>query len=204
MMERMIYFLNDYNDLFSDNCVRDYLVERLKEIQQLRNGYFHKENLSDMDIVKKAREDAFIIYLLLFGSMNTTEKIKKLMGIPSEIIHFELLCDYVSCNCHMSYYFENNGEMVLAIGQQDDGVIYSRDGKATYTGVYFNIITGKSCEDKVLSLEEIANNPKQKIKFDANSVPETIYKGSFIPDKDGILVSGPIKKIWDKGRFLLY
>lgn len=70
MMERMINFLSDYNDLFDNTNARDYLIERLRDAQQLRNGYFHKDNLSEMEKVEKARDDAYVIFFVLFGSMN--------------------------------------------------------------------------------------------------------------------------------------
>ena len=128
MQERMIHFLEDYDDLFFDVLVRPCLIEYLKDAQQLRNGYFHKDNLSDPNIVIKARNDAFVISFLLLGSMCISEEGKKILGIPTDNNHYEDLCDYINNHQHQTYYYEDNNVMVVAVGQPDNKVLYDDNG----------------------------------------------------------------------------
>lgn len=202
MLERMINFVKDYDDMFNDVSTRDYLVERLHDAQQLRNGYFHKDNLSETEKVKKARDDAFVIYLLLFGSITASSQAKAILGIPEDDIQFDMLSEYVHCNSAMTYYFEEDGQMVVALGQNDEGVTYSRDGIATYTGIYMNKLVGMPAEKEVITLKEAHDIKKERISFDKSTVPAKIYKGTFVTCKEGILISGPKTLIWDNGIFI--
>ena len=203
MMERMITFIKEYEDLFKDNDIRDYLVERLQDAQQLRNGYFHKDNLSDMAKVIKARDDAYVIYMLLLGTMRIDELGKEIIGIPLTDVNFEMLCDHINYYCRMAYYYENeNKELVFVIGQPDKNIIYDEHGNATYSGVYFNRLIDFPVINPVLSLGEVAAYKQEKIHFDDTNIPSKIFQGTFYTCKEGIYVTGPKTLIWDKGIFL--
>ncbi len=201
MMERLINFLTDYDDLFVQVDVRDYLVERLRDAQQLRNGYFHKDNLSDEQVVDKAREDAYVIALLLFGSMNVSEAGKRVLAIPEDNIHFEMLCEHIHYNCRMSYYYGDD-KLVLGLGQSDSEVEFSDEGIAQFSGIYFNEFTDCGEDKTELLLTEISTLQKEKVCFNSKTVPKKIYQGTFIAGPNGFILGGPKQLIWNDGVFL--
>lgn len=201
MIKRMINFLNDYDDLFNDITLRSYLVERLHNAQQLRNGYFHKDNLSEMEIVIKARDDAFVIFMLLFGSMKISNEGKQILGIPIGEVQFDMLSDYINYHCHMSYYYGDENCLTTAIGQADNKVEYDENGKASFTGIYFNRLVNFPSDKKILSLQDMCTIQKEKVHFDSETVPVKIYKGTFTTCAEGINISGPQKLIWENGKF---
>lgn len=200
MFERMINFIKEYEDLFIDISIRDYLVERLKDAQQLRNGYFHKDNLSEEDKVKKARDDAFIIYFILLGSMRSSEQINDIMGIPGNEVQFDMLCEYIDCNSKLSYYFEMNGIDTVALGLNDENVAYSKDGKPKYSGIYMNKLN-IPVETEIIRVKESKSISRERLYFDKDNVPKRIYIGKFEMCKEGIRIAGTKKLIWDNGLF---
>lgn len=201
MMERLINFLTDYDDLFVQVDVRDYLVERLRDAQQLRNGYFHKDNLSDKQVVDKAREDAYVIALLLFGSMNVSEAGKRVLAIPEDNIHFEMLCEHIHYNCRMAYYYGDD-KLVLGLGQTDSEVEFTDEGIARFSGIYFNEFTNCGEDKKELLLTELSVLQKEKVCFKSKTVPKKIYQGTFIAGPNGFILGGPKQLIWNDGVFL--
>lgn len=200
MLERLITFLCDYDDLFEIVEIRDYLVKRLRDAQQLRNGFFHKDNLSDKEVLKMIREDAYVISLLLFGAMNVSEDGKKVLAIPSEDIHFEMLCEHIHYNCNNVYYFGDD-ELSCGVGQPDLEVEYGDGGETKFSGVHFNRLIGYGKEKTTLTLTEIRSAQKETVSYNALNIPNKIYQGTLIPKSEGVDLGGPKRLIWKDGIY---
>ena len=76
------YFLNDWanKDLFenafgnSTTFVMGYINEIISHWRELRrNGYFHKDNLNDLNKIDLIRNETFFIYMLILGSLEISE-----------------------------------------------------------------------------------------------------------------------------------
>ena len=202
MLQRLINFMEDNDDIYNVVNVKPYLIERLKEVKELRNGYFHKDNLSEREIVDKARESAFVIFMLLLGSVKAEEEGKSILGIQSNHNEFEKLCDFTNCNNLMAYYYEVAGTTKFAIGHRDEDIMISDDGKASYSGVYFNEFKSLSEDTRFLRITEIGSLEKNIVKFNEDIIPKRIYKKEMTPCKTGFEITGSKELIWDDGKFL--
>lgn len=76
------YFLNDWGnkDLFenafgnSTTYVMGYINEIISNWRKLRrNGYFHKDNLNDINKIELIRNETFFIYMLIIGSLELSD-----------------------------------------------------------------------------------------------------------------------------------
>jgi len=77
----LIHFISNENtisvidDLYLDNLANkqsfiNYLNEQLKKWKKnYRNGYFHKDNLKDLNRVKEIRDETIYLYFLILGSL---------------------------------------------------------------------------------------------------------------------------------------
>lgn len=45
-----------------DDTTYQYIKNKLYDIKELRNGYFHKDNMEEWDIVEEARDNAYILF----------------------------------------------------------------------------------------------------------------------------------------------
>ncbi len=202
MLQRLINFMEDNDDIYNIVDVKPYLIERLNEVPDLRNGYFHKDNLSEREIVDKARESAFVIFMLLLGSVKVGEEGKSILGIKSNHNEFEMLCAYTNCNNLMAYYYEVDNTMKVAIGHRDENIIFFDDGTASYSGVYFNEFKFLSEDTNALGFTEVGGLEKSIVKFNEDNIPKKIFKRDMKYCKTGLEITGSKELIWDDGKFL--
>lgn len=69
MLGKMHKFLKNNKDLFDEQneALQNYYLERLNDwIAKCRNGYFHKDNISDPKVLSKIRNETLSLYLLTF------------------------------------------------------------------------------------------------------------------------------------------
>lgn len=77
-------FLNQYHDLFD---VNNYVIRKIRDVIRAwkndeRNGYFHKENLDDVDKVATIRKNTIFIYYLVLGGIDLEADTINLLGYP--------------------------------------------------------------------------------------------------------------------------
>ena len=100
--------LGDYATFYKNNefamlrndvhwSTRKYTIESIYAYAKLRNGYFHKDNIRDITIIKNIRTATFILFFLLLGCSNLSSASLKQLGTPdaSEFDDFTKLCEYV-------------------------------------------------------------------------------------------------------------
>lgn len=108
--------LGDYATFFKNNefsmlrndvhwSTRKYTIESIYAYAKLRNGYFHKDNIHDINVIKNIRTATFILAFLLLGCSNLTTADLAQLGIPDESDYddFSKLCEYV--DFHLSDMF---------------------------------------------------------------------------------------------------
>lgn len=203
MLERMISFISDFDDLFTDISAKNTLLDLLRSIKPLRNGFFHKDNLHDISIVEEARKSTFLIFYLLLGSMRTTANCYEILGIPENEDHFQMLCGYVDQHVRSAYYLDyGDGKLSVTIGQNDKKVQYDQAGNAVYSGVYFNLLIDFPISEKILTIASIGTMAKEKLCFNSKSVPHRIYKGTLVPCAEGFDLAESQTLIWENGVFM--
>lgn len=144
------------NDLSikSRSSIKDYLGN----IKELRNGYFHKDNMGEWEKVEESRNLAYVTCFLILGAFITTENEKKLLQIPQTGKHngFYQLCDYFNNQEHLNnrelYYIhfeDKDTELLLPL---PDPYKKTDDlGHTVYSGLYFKGRQGTICytEDSI-------------------------------------------------------
>lgn len=208
MLEALIGFIKNNRDIFIPNTGNHLIkvfIDFLYAQKQIRNGYFHKENLEQWSVVEEARNKAFIIFAMALGIINfPMNKLEKL-GIPTSNDQFELLCDYINYNASSVYYVSEDGKnLYTSVGRLDNKLTYDEWGVASFSGVHFNKFVGFSTEKASMSIQMAISIDKQKIAYGRENVPAKIYKGTMMQSdmEVGMTFSGPEKLIWSDGEFL--
>lgn len=212
MLNSMIGFLNYYkqDDLYRPGITpetKKYIIKTLRNAKNLRNGYFHKDNLDDWDVVKEARKKAYLVYFFMLGAFEYSEDDKISFDIPSyKEEHFFNLCDYIHYHKKVIYFTSDEGKKVVASTHPCDDVKYDKYGNAEYSGVYLTTYPDIEQERIILS----KNLPKSGIKmniekviFDIENIPSEIYEGEIKPCPEGLMFTGPERLIWKDGFFTI-
>ncbi len=156
-LNKLIGFLRWYknNDLLrsdlsieSRNRIKDYLGN----IKELRNGYFHKDNMTEWEKVEESRNLAYVTCFLILGAFVTTENEKKQLQIPQAGKHngFYQLCDYFNNQEHLnnreaySIHFEDK-DTELLLPLPDPYRKIDNLGHVLYSGLYFEGSQGRVC-----------------------------------------------------------
>ena len=73
---------------------RKYVCETIFEYGDLRNGYFHKDNIHDWKKIDTIRDATFSIIFLLLGSHSLSEQNSSKLGMPqrNEYSDYAKLC----------------------------------------------------------------------------------------------------------------
>ncbi len=156
-LNKLIGFLRWHNNddlLRNDLSVesRDSIKDYLGNIKELRNGYFHKDNMTEWKEVEESRNLAYVTLFLLLGAFITNEKEKSNLQIPQVGKHngFYQLCDYINAQEHLNnqelYYIhfeEKNTELLLPLPDPYKKV--DDFGHVVYSGLYLKGKQGTVC-----------------------------------------------------------
>lgn len=96
----MAIFFRDNIDTFRDELTpqaKNYIKELIFEFKNTRNGYFHKDNIHDWNIIEKIRIDTFCLTFLILGGQKLTSQNLKELGVPEpeEFSDFTKLCEFI-------------------------------------------------------------------------------------------------------------
>ena len=192
-----------------DDTTYQYIKNKLYEIKELRNGYFHKDNMEEWDIVEEARDNAYIMFYLFLGAYRINDT-AGIIGIPdtNSSNDYYRLCEYVNYHDTIVYY--------LDYGQADDktggyfagtdtGISFNEFGDAEYSGVYFRKIPGiemKKCEVTIEQVMGGGMRPEEAAKYNTEDLPNTIKIGTINMTLNGMEFSGPDRELYVDGRFI--
>lgn len=131
---------------------RDSIKDYLGNIKELRNGYFHKDNMTEWKNVEESRNLAFVTCFLILGAFITTDNEKSQLQIPQGGKHngFYQLCEYLSNQELLkneefyNIHFEDKDTESLVL-LPDPYKKYDDFGHVIYSGLYFHGEHGKVC-----------------------------------------------------------
>ena len=189
----MAIFYRDNLDMFRNDLTwrtRKYILETIFEYKDMRNGYFHKDNIHDWHKIEAIRNSTFELLFLLLGAKAITEDNRDSLGFSTEIqSDYYKLCEYVHYHHGELFYLDcgkENEELVF--GYYDTQSKVTKDKYIGYTGVYF---------------KELGRDGRI-VMFHKDKLPSRISLGKFVlgfSDKIDIMPM-KVKIIFEDGKFV--
>ena len=174
------------------------IINVLNGISGLRNGYFHKDNLDNWDVVTKARNTSLLVFYLVLGAYTMTEEDKIALGLicRKERDDFYKLCEYINNKAEEAPYLsfsifyldERQSEDEIVFPYRDNNVEHDEYGELIYSGACFRMLEN----NKIL-------------KISKENAPKEIWEGSLSISKSVPLkfnISGRQKLIYKDGKFI--
>lgn len=212
-MDSLITFINDYHDLFRseiNNNTRNHVIKVLNKARKLRNGYFHKDNMSEWKIVEESRAITYLAIYYLLSSLNIGEKQKKVFKLPlSPTLDAYKLCNYINIIKRTSVitfvYYIGYGEELKFIStpSANDSKFIDEYGNTRFSKLYVNKLKYIDVNAKVIDLKSLILNENNfiKIQLDVDDSKLIIYEGVIEYCERGMKLSGPQKLIYKNNRF---
>ena len=195
------YYNSAHNDYEVINLKVDELsthIGLLTTATGLRNGYFHKENLSDWSKVEEDRTLTLLAFYLLLGAYNFGGEAISFFGFvaPVEKSEREKLFEYAHKKAFSSngleipvvYFEEHKEKWEFFLLLPDDYIEYDQFGEPHYSGMYFRSL------DKTRRPGKIGNG----------EFPQEISEGRLIISRNvpiSFTATGPEQVIFQDGRF---
>ncbi len=179
------------------------IIEKAKED---RNGYFHKDNISDWNKIEETRVLTYLILMLLLGAYEFSDQDREVIGIPrdNEKTEFYRLCEYVHYNSDQLFYISDGDNLIPVFAAADDSITFNEYGDPVYSGIYFRKVFGVGSEREVINLLDMKNkriSTSEAESYKENSLPNKIFSGSMTPCEAGMLFSGPKLLIYENGKY---
>ncbi len=176
------------NDLTMN--ARKFVVEAIYNYSKLRNGFFHKDNIKQIQRIEEIREQTLYMCFLLLGSFELSERSTNILGYPQDIYSdYYRLCEYVNYHAGNIFVLDFDGEEEQ-YGSAFPDLYLKTDGEAlvAYSGVYFKELRqGGSI-----------------FKFSENNLPKTIYLAKFEFERTELIKAKPVKdkKIFENNKYV--
>lgn len=211
MLNSMIGFLSfeKNSDLFRteiSEATQKAILNELANIKELRNGYFHKDILSEWSVVEEARKDIYLVFYLILGSYSYSVSDKASLSIPEkkEKSDYQKLCEYINYHQNVIYYFGDDEKLdSMGVGQYDNNTMVDEYGDAIYSGAYFCIYVNFSFTNTMILLSDVSTIKKELVKYESDNMPARIYVGEIAPCAEGMKLSGPERLVFKDGVFVL-
>lgn len=205
MLDSLITFINDYPDIF-DNSINietiNHITALLDRVKKLRNGYFHKDNMTNWDIVVKSREVTYLSFYYLLGALNIEKKQMDALNIPnSKLSNFTKICEYIHYNKSHIFRIKTNEEYYLAAPATDNLRQINENNEPIYSGAYMTKYLNIPTDTQELTLEMISLIKKDKIKLNLDDSSLTIDVCTFTPFENGLRLTMPYKNIYKKLKY---
>ena len=189
----MTVFYRDNLDMLRSDLTwrtRKYILETIFEFKDLRNGYFHKDNIHDWVKIEAIRNSTFKLLFLLMGATALTEDNKDTLGFQRVIVSdYYKLCEYVHYHHGELFYLDFGSEQEdMAFGYYDAYSKVLNDRYVGYTGVYF---------------KEYGRGGRV-VRFLEDKLPSKISLGKFFfgySDKNDI-TPVKVRTIYENGKFV--
>ena len=186
-----VFVRNNAQFLFRNDLVwksKKFVREAIFKYADLRNGYFHKDNIHAPEMIEEIRNVSFYMFFLLLGTYNLSDDNLTSLGLPQIVQNdYYRLCEYVDYHSDLLFILDlGYGEEQYAIACAD---LYTKiiDNKyVQYSGVYFKEIQGRT------------------FRFTEGYLPKEIYLGKFEFERTELISAKPVKvkKIFENGRFV--
>jgi hypothetical protein len=190
----MANFYKDNLDILNDDLswrTRKYIRETIFDYKNLRNGYFHKDNIHNWDKVEKIRIASFSMIFLLLGAQKLTDDDLTQLGMPNtdEFSDYSRLCEYVN--------FHSENLFFLNLGGKEDALVFG------CCDMYSKVVDNKYIKYSGVYFREIGKDGRT-VLFREKDLPKDIYLGKFVFDQTEMIDVKPVKvkKIFENGKYI--
>ena len=180
------YFLRVNRHIFIDESLSDIIADMVSCFRiECRNGYFHRHNLQDWEIVEITRNNALYLYYLLLGGCVIPESQMYQLGMCN-VDEFDELCkkirEFRRYRSGFVFEYENRKTIKVIYDTLNNVMEFSTEGREHYQSLLFYEVDDFS----VLSYEklEMGISEGQMVYLTRDSLPKKIY-GYY---KDGELI----------------
>lgn len=205
MLDSLITFINDYPDMFMSNIDKvtlEHITFLLNKAKKIRNGYFHKDNMTNWDVVVESRKVTYLTIYYLLGSINIDEKQINALNIPTlEVSNFTKICDFIHYSTSYIYRIKTNKEYYLAAASTDNSRQIDDNNEPVYSGLFVNKYLTIPVETNEITLDMCTKNKLEKIKLDLNDPTLTIEVCKFTPFEKGFQLIKPYKTIYKNLKY---
>lgn len=169
----------------------------INSIKEQRNGFFHKDNITDWEKIENDRILAFTAFFILLSIFNFSPT-STLMPSNDSKNDYESICEHFD-NLARNFdqleipiiYINTNERYDFYFVDQDENRKFAEDGSISYSSVYIHQL-----KEKGTLKMRISSNEMKKL---------TIYQGRLIVSKDipiSIKPTGPEKIVVKEGKFV--
>lgn len=167
---------------------KKFVREAIFKYADLRNGYFHKDNIHQPERIEEIRDVSFYMFFLLLGAYDLSEDSLVNLGL-SQIVQndYYRLCEYVDYHSGMLFVLDlGYGEDQYGIARADLFTKVVENRYVQYSGVYFKEIQGRT------------------FRFTEGNLPKEIYLGKFEFERSELVSAEPVKvkKIFENGKYV--
>lgn len=167
---------------------KKFVREAIFKYADLRNGYFHKDNIHQPERIEEIRDTSFYMFFLLLGAFELAEENLIDLGLPEQIQDdYYRLCEYIDYHSGMLFVLDlGYGEDQYGIACADLFTKIIENKYVKYSGVYFKEIKGRT------------------FRFDKENLPREIYLGRFEFERMEFVAAEPVKvrKIFENGKYV--
>ncbi|MBO4869424.1 MAG: kinase [Clostridia bacterium] len=171
------YFLRNNKSIFVDETCSEIIAAMVGCFRdEYRNGYFHRHNLKNWDIVEKTRSNAIYLYYVLLGGSIIPDDKKTELGIRNED-EFDKLCmrihDFNHYSVRFVFEYTDGKKEKMFYDFINNTVQTTPDGMEHYESLLFYKVKDFSTE----TIDKLNYNIKedQKVFLSRNNLPERIY-----------------------------
>lgn len=193
---------------YIDTDTYEKIVKMFCSITELRNGFFHKDNITVPELVEKARDTAYSFFFLMLGAYKFSERERNDLGLPNQSTSndFFKLCEYTQYHSNSVYYLSfDDGRKIVCRSEYDDGISYNSYGDITYSGLCLSEYKWAKYEEFIIPLDVIVSgNIDKGIRLEITEqdlLKCNVYVGNFKPVTEGLRFSGAQTIIYDHGHF---
>lgn len=170
---------------------KKYVRETIFDYGDLRNGYFHKDNIHDWDKIDIIRDATFSIIFILLGSQSLSKQDLAKLGMPkrNEYSDYAKLCEFVD--------FHSGDLFFIDIGHETEELAFGcRD-------MHSKVIDNRYIQYSGMYLKEPGKDGKT-VLFKENCLPKNIYLGKLVFSQTEMISATPVKvlKIFENGKFI--
>lgn len=164
-------------ELFLDSASEQTYIETIKiltSLSKLRNGYFHKDNIHDWDIIENARNSAYSTFFLMLGAYEFKDCFESDFGVIQENkTDSYKLCKYMSLEgvkttikngtipCFSVFQIPEYNTWFLA--QRDEDLTYDEYGYYSFSGIHLKEFGSKDNNSLFFSITNLPSYIKQGV-----------------------------------------
>lgn len=208
MLDSLIDFLEDSSnkDIFEntiDEPTIKHIINCLEYAKKARNGYFHKDNMTDWEIVQYSREIVLISIYYLLGSIKVEDKQIDSLNIPTtKLTDYTKICEFIHYNKSYLYRIQTNEEHFLAVSYPDHNRTTDKNNEPIYSGAYVTKYLNIPIESTKLLIQDIFKIQKvENYSLDLNDPNLIIEFCSFEPYAEGFRITSSYKTIYKNKHY---